>query len=226
MMTIKEIYEKLEVVGVLTASTICGDEVHSRMIHLNGYDENGIYLRTMSNKPYGRQLKTTGKLTLCGIDDARVMSHNEDGVPSFPPGFFIRLIGEVKYLEEEAVREKAKTNDYLKLAVYDMEHYPAMKEGNFVIYKAKGEIYNHDFGCTTRDHKLLRYRFQFGGMSYNEAGPNITEKCIECGVCLENCTFKAIKEGAPYKILPERCDDCGTCMVNCPVNAIELSKPL
>ena len=131
-----------------------------------------IYIRTMGSKPYGRQLKEGGKITLCGIDDTRVMGHNEEGVPEFPPGYFIRLIGEVKFLDEDSLREKAKTNEALKLAVYDIEHYPAMRDGNFVINKAKGEIYDHDFSCKNRDHKLLRKRFSFGGMKYNKVGPN------------------------------------------------------
>lgn len=225
-MTIKDIYEKFEAAGVFTGSTICGDEVQSRIMHFNGYDDEGIYFRTMGNKPFGRQLKEGKKITVCGIDDSRVLGHNEDGVPDFPPGYFIRMIGEIKFLDEAAVREKAKTNEAMKLAVYDIEHYPMMAEGNFVIYKAKGELYDHDFGCKTRDHKLLRTRFSFGGQTFNKVGPTITDKCIECGLCLENCTFKAIEAGTPYRIMPERCDDCGTCIANCPVDAIELSKPL
>lgn len=225
-MTIKEIYEKCEAVGVLVASTINGDEVQSRIMHFNGYDDEGIYFRTMSNKPYGRQLKESGKITVCGIDDNRILGHNEEGVPDFPRGFFIRLVGEVKYLDEAAVREKAKTNKAMELAVYDIEHYPMMAEGNFVIYKAKGEVYDHDFAMKTRDHKLLRTRFSFGGMPVNKVGPTITDKCIECGLCFNNCTFKAIEKGSPYKVIPERCDDCGTCISGCPVDAIELSKPL
>ncbi|MBF9016956.1 4Fe-4S binding protein [Oceanispirochaeta sp. M2] len=101
-----------------------------------------------------------------------------------------------------------------------------MKEGNFVIYKAKGEVFDYDFGCKTRDHKLLRTRFEFGGMPFNKVGPTITESCIECGACFKNCTFKAIEEGSPYRVISQRCDDCGTCIVNCPVNAIELSNAL
>jgi len=225
-MTIKEIYETLERVGVLTFSTIYKDEVHSRIIHLNGYDENGIYFRTMWNKPFARQVKETKKVTLCGVSDSRVLGHDENGVPEFPPGYSIRLIGEVKPLTEENVRELAKTNEQLKLAAYDMDKYPAMKEGNFVIYKAKGEIFDYDFECKTRDHKVLRKRFQFGGMHYNEAGPTITDRCIECGKCFKNCTFKAIEKGSPYRILSERCDDCGSCIMTCPVDAIEVSKPL
>ncbi|MDC7227608.1 MAG: 4Fe-4S binding protein [Spirochaetales bacterium] len=225
-MTIKEIYEKFEAVGVLTASTVCGNEVHSRIMHLNGYDEKGIYIRTMWNKPYGRQLKETGKITLCGASDARILGHNEDGVPDFPGGYAIRLIGEVQYLDEDEIRRRAKTNEGLKTAVYDMDHYPAMKKGNFIINRGKFDIFDYDFECINRDHKVLRTRGSFGGMEYNKVGPTITDKCIKCGVCMKNCTFKAIKEGSPYSVIPERCDDCGTCIENCPVDAIELSKSM
>ena len=225
-MTIKEIYEKFEAVGLLTASTICGDEVHSRIMHLNGYDAEGIYIRTMWNKPYGRQLMESRKISLCGASDTRILGHNEDGVPNFPAGFAIRLVGEVRFLEEDEVRRRAENNEGLKTAVYDMDHYPAMKKGNFIINRAKIDIFDYDFECRTRDHKLLRTRCSFGGLDFNQPGPRITGSCIECGLCLKNCTFKAIKEGSPYSIIPGHCDDCGTCIESCPADAIELSRPL
>jgi len=223
-MTIQEIYAKFEEIGVLTFSTIHKGEVHSRVAHFNGCDSNGIYFRTMWNKPYARQLRESKKVTVCGITDSRILGHDEEGVPDFPPGFSIRLIGEVKHLEENEVRELAKTNKDLELAVYDMDKYPAMKEGNFMIHKAKGEIFDFDFECSNRDHKIFRTRFEFGGMDYNEAGPIITDKCIECGKCKKVCTFKAIEEGSPYKVISHKCDDCGSCIMTCPVDAIEVSK--
>lgn len=225
-LSIKEIYEKLNALGTLTFSTIYNDEVHSRIAHLNGYDDQGIYIRTMWNKPYGRQMRETGKLTICGNSDSRILGHNDDGVPEFPPGYTMRLVCDLRHLEEAEVRELAKDNEALQLAVYDMDKYTAMKDGNFLIYKAKGEIYDYDFECKHRDHKLLRTRFQFGGKSYNKVGPTITDKCIECGICLKNCSFKAIKPGTPYSIISERCDDCGDCLMNCPVDAIEVSQAL
>lgn len=225
-MTIKEIYEKMNEVGLLTFSTMHNDEIHSRIAHLNGYDDEGIYFRTMWNKPYGRQLKETGKVTICGASDSRILGHNEDGVPEFPPGYTIRLIGEVRHLSEAEVRERARDNEALQLAVYDMDKYTAMRDGNFMIYKGKGELLDYDFECLNREHKLLRERFQFGGATYNKVGPTITDNCIECGLCFDNCTFKAIESGTPYRIISERCDDCGSCLMNCPVDAIELSQPL
>jgi len=223
-MTIKEIYESFESIGVLTFSTFYEGEVMSRAAHFNGFDEDGIYFRTMWNKPFARQLVETGKVTVFGITDSRILDHDENHVPEFPPGYSIRLIGEVEAVPEEVIREKAKENEALKLAAYDMDAYPAMKKGNFVIRKAKVEIFDFDFSCKNRDHKLLRTRVAFGGMPFNLAGPRITEKCISCGLCYKECSFKAIKEGSPYEVISEKCDDCGSCIAVCPVNAIEVSK--
>lgn len=221
-MKISEIYKYAEDIGVLVFSTIHNGEVHSRVAHFNGYDDEGIYFRTMSNKPFGRQLKSTGKITVCGCSEQSV-GHDEGGMPVFKPGYSFRLIGEVKNLNAEIIRQKSKTNEFLKVAAKDIEIYPNMAEGNFVIYKAKVEIFDYDFECEKRDHKILRKRMSFGGMSYNEAGPRITEKCVSCGKCKAICSFKAIKSD-PYQILSERCDDCGSCINICPANAIELAK--
>ena len=224
-MKIKEIYELFDRIGVLTFSTIYSGEVHSRVAHFNGCDEEGIYFRTMWNKPFARQLMETEKITVCGISDTTIISPNGDLGAEFPPGYSIRLIGEVRFISEEEVREKAKTNKDLKLAVYDMDKYSAMKRGNFMIHKAKVEIFDFDFECINRDHKILRTRTAFGGITFNEAGPKITQKCIKCGLCYKKCSFKAIEKGTPYRVISQKCDDCGDCITVCPVDAIDLSSP-
>ncbi|MCT4620319.1 MAG: 4Fe-4S binding protein [Marinisporobacter sp.] len=222
-MEIKEIYELIENIGVFVFSTISGDEVHSRIAHFNGCDEEGIYFRTMINKPFGRQLIETGKVTVCGITDNKCLGYEENGTPSFPLSYTIRLIGDVKRVEPEVIKEKSKTNKALLSAANDIDKYPAMAEGNFVLYRAKGEVFDVDFDCIHRDHKLLRKRFSFGGISFNPAGVRITDACIGCGKCKEVCTFKAIEEGSPFKVREDRCDDCGSCLLACPVNAIKES---
>ncbi|MDF7826367.1 4Fe-4S binding protein [Pontiellaceae bacterium B12227] len=220
-MRLAELYEKLETIGVLTFSTIHNNEVHSRSAHFNGFDEDGLYFRTMANKPYCRQLLETGKLTVCGISDARVW---HDGASAkFPPSFTIRLIGEVRRVPPEEIIDKAKTNDALKTAAEDIVNYPAMAEGNFVMHSAKVEIFDVDFEKEMRGNKVYRTRFAFGGASYNPAGVRITDACIECGACKEVCSFQAIEEGTPYRCIPEYCDDCGSCLRVCPVNAIQES---
>ena len=49
----------------------------------------------------------------------------------------------------------------------------------------------------------------------------ITDACVNCGTCAENCPVDAISEGeSTYVIDADICVDCGTCVDNCPVEAI------
>ena len=49
----------------------------------------------------------------------------------------------------------------------------------------------------------------------------ITDECLACGICIDECPEEAISEGDPiYVIDPEKCTDCGTCEPECPVDAI------
>jgi len=49
----------------------------------------------------------------------------------------------------------------------------------------------------------------------------ITDACVKCGACAENCPVEAISEGeAQYIIDPDTCVDCGACAANCPAEAI------
>jgi ferredoxin len=49
----------------------------------------------------------------------------------------------------------------------------------------------------------------------------ITDDCLACGACVDECPNDAISEGDPiYVIDPELCDDCGTCVDSCPNDAI------
>ena len=49
----------------------------------------------------------------------------------------------------------------------------------------------------------------------------ITEECLACGACVDECPNDAISEGDDlYVIDPEFCDDCGTCVESCPNEAI------
>ena len=49
----------------------------------------------------------------------------------------------------------------------------------------------------------------------------ITDACVSCGTCAENCPVEAISAGdGIYVIAADVCVDCGTCVANCPVEAI------
>ena len=49
----------------------------------------------------------------------------------------------------------------------------------------------------------------------------ITEKCLSCGSCAEQCPAEAISEGEErFEINPEKCLSCGSCAAQCPAEAI------
>ena len=48
----------------------------------------------------------------------------------------------------------------------------------------------------------------------------ISDECIACGTCIDECPVSAISEGEIYKIDSEICTDCGSCAEVCPVDAI------
>ena len=49
----------------------------------------------------------------------------------------------------------------------------------------------------------------------------ITDACVKCGACADNCPVEAISEGEEtYVIDADACISCGTCEANCPAGAI------
>lgn len=50
----------------------------------------------------------------------------------------------------------------------------------------------------------------------------ITDDCIKCGACADECPVEAIKEGdEKYEIDADTCISCGSCAEGCPVEAIK-----
>ena len=49
----------------------------------------------------------------------------------------------------------------------------------------------------------------------------ISDECISCGACADQCPVTCIHEGdTQYNIDADVCIDCGSCADQCPVNAI------
>lgn len=222
-MTIKEIYEAFDKIGCLSFSTINEDlEPVSRIAHLRGFDDKGIYFMTMFTKQFYKELKKTGKVSICGLAAPSNVSHDENGLPIFSRGYSIRLTGNVEEISIEDI--KKKNNPIFDMCIKDQEKYPSMVV--FCITSARGDIFDYDFELEARDHKLERTYFSFNQMKPNFKGLHIDDtKCIKCGKCFRACSFKAIsKIDNTYVINKNRCDECGDCYLNCPVSAISYTK--
>ena len=49
----------------------------------------------------------------------------------------------------------------------------------------------------------------------------ITDACISCGSCADQCPAEAISQGdTQYVIDPDSCLSCGACAEQCPMGAI------
>ncbi len=218
-MTIKEIYEKFDRIGCLTFATVNEKgEPETRIAHLRAHDEGGIYFMTMHTKGFYRELKSSGKVSLCGLSARSEVEHDKDGSPIFDGGYFIKLTGEVSEVSMEDI--KAKQNPIFDFCIKDQEKYNAMVV--FCITAARGEIFDYDFEKISRENKLQRDYFSYNGAEKIYKGLKIdSDRCISCGVCKDKCSFLAINdEGGVYSIDKHLCDECGDCLINCPVEAI------
>ena len=219
MLSIKEVYELFEKIGCCSFATLDGNGgVDSRIAHFFAYSDEGLYLRTMTGKPFYRQMVEGGKLSVCGEMTSAPCEWDEDNMPHFQPGYMVRVSGEVRVLSRAEVEERAQVDPHFAVAIYDINKYPETVV--LVLHSAWGELYDYDFNMVNRDHKILRERFAWNNATFVDPGFHITDDCIECGACASACTHKAIVVGTPYSILGKRCDECGNCHNVCPTGAV------
>ena len=61
----------------------------------------------------------------------------------------------------------------------------------------------------------------FTGKGGDLVSYKITDECVACGTCAEECPSDAITEGDDiYVINQDECTECGTCKEVCPTEAI------
>ena len=49
----------------------------------------------------------------------------------------------------------------------------------------------------------------------------ITDECINCGACVDNCPVGAIEPKGSQHAIDDKCIQCGSCLGVCPVDAIK-----
>lgn len=90
-------------------------------------------------------------------------------------------------------------------------------------------INNHQF--TLRLH--VKPAMKFGGLrnkfylcrrilklKLKKMAYKISDSCVACGTCIDECPVGAISEGDIYVIDADTCTSCGTCAGVCPTEAI------
>jgi len=77
-----------------------------------------------------------------------------------------------------------------------------------------GALKNLGMGLASRRGKLSQHAFVKHSVD--------PEKCISCGICINNCPVNAISfdENQKAKINQEKCISCSKCIGICPVNAV------
>ena len=89
----------------------------------------------------------------------------------------------------------------------------------FKLEKGNGEMFH-----LYAEEKIRRVRFGFGGGEAHPLTYAITDECIGCQTCLENCVEEAIHVGEDGKcyIRYQDCDDCGICYTKCPMPGVAM----
>ena len=193
--------QKLQYVGVLAFATVdeCGAP-QIRNISAIHYERSAMYFFTAKGKDFCRQLLSDGRVQILGYTKYKEM---------------IRLSAKTR----PAAEQEKWINTIFEEQPYLSNVYPGdTKNLAGIIFEiTDGEIEYFHLGV----NPIFRENFTIGRGKIIEKGYQITDICIGCGTCTENCPQRCIEPGTPYQIQQEHCLHCGNCHAVCPVQAVE-----
>ncbi len=169
-----------------------------RIIDVMYVDENSLYFLTARGKDFYHELIQNSKVSICALTN------------DFKS---IRILSSVKKVDDQNLwlnkifLENPAMND-----VYPGESRYILE----VFCLDKGEVEFFDLSV----NPIFRKTFSLNNGKIAEKGFEISDDCIQCGNCHDNCPQGIINKGNPYKIQQEHCLHCGLCFENCPISAI------
>lgn len=202
-MDAKTCLQKMQYVGVLAFATADQDgNPQIRNISAIHYEPEAMYFFTAKGKNFCKELLSDGRVQILAYTKYKEM---------------IRLSARaVPALEME---QRKLIDTIFEEQPYLLNVYPEQTRflAGIVFQITDAEIEYFNLGV----NPIFRESYTIGKGNITLKGYRITDACISCGKCLENCPQRCIEIGNPCKIQQEHCLHCGNCMAVCPAGAVE-----
>lgn len=190
-------FELLDQYHYIPTATVNHGKPESRIIDFQRLKDGSVIFMTSKGKPFYRQLLYCPEVVAClSIDQWYALR--------------VHAVVEEVTNVKEILDEYFDNNPGTKLMYRNNLSLVAI----FRLAKGEGEMFHlYD------SERVRRVRFGFGGMMPKPMTYMITDKCVGCGECLNNCVEHAIdqSEDGKYHIRYVDCDDCGVCYTKCPL---------
>ena len=196
--------QKLQYVGVLAFATV--DEYGNpqiRNISAIHYEPEAMYFFTAKGKAFCKELLADGRVQVLGYTKYKEMIRlSARAVP-------VQESGQKKWIDTIFAEQPYLSNVYPG----DTRNLAGIV---FQIKDAEIEYFN--LGV----NPIFRESYAVGNGHISLKGYQITDACIGCGKCLENCPQRCIEiKDRKAAIQQEHCLHCGNCYGVCPVKAVE-----
>ena len=203
-MDAKTCLQKLQYVGVLAFATV--DEYGNpqiRNISAIHYEPEAMYFFTAKGKAFCKELLADGRVQVLGYTKYKEMIRlSARAVP-------VQESGQKKWIDTIFAEQPYLSNVYPG----DTRNLAGIV---FQIKDAEIEYFN--LGV----NPIFRESYVIGNGHISLKGYQITDACIGCGKCLENCPQRCIEiKDRKAAIQQEHCLHCGNCYGVCPVKAVE-----
>ena len=202
-MDAKTCLQKLQYVGVLAFATV--DEYGApqiRNISAIHYEQEAMYFFTAKGKSFCKELLTDGRVQVLGYTKYKEM---------------IRL--SARAVPAPEAEQKKWIDTIFSEQPYLSNVYPGDTRNlvGIVFQITDAEIEYFNLGV----NPIFRESYTIGSSHINFKGYQISDACISCGTCLDNCPQRCIEPESHYQIQQEHCLHCGNCYEVCPVKAVE-----